>query len=281
MLIKLSERITKFFREETLAERSKRMLPGAIYCAMAVTVYVLVSSWINVIVYPGLHLGVDWLGLLVRWLEYGIALALAGAIIAWFTETIEGVVWGGLILAALLMLGSMVLSLLSGTGNTLLGQSLITIIPVIGAGILLAWVIRMAVKRHSDIMAQAEPQTRRKQLTQLVGIVLVVGLVLGVFSLFGSSSRYAIGSLNNALQNYATDRLIDSRFPYERLPALKEHFGMDYSLYARTSSEASGSLDITVRFADGYSITCIVPQMNSNEPILLDACSEGGAYKAP
>ena len=58
MLIKLGERITKFFREETLAERSKRMLPGAIYCAMAVTVYVLVSSWINVIVYPGLKFSI-------------------------------------------------------------------------------------------------------------------------------------------------------------------------------------------------------------------------------
>jgi hypothetical protein len=281
MFARLGNAINKFFREETLAERSKRMLPGAIYCAVAVTVYLLVSALINVIVYPGLHLGVDWLSLLARWLEYGLALALAGSIIAWFTETIEGVVWGGLILAALLMLGSMVLSLLSGTGNTLLGQSLITIIPVIGAGVLVAWVIRMAVKRHSDIMAQAAPKQQRKQLTQLVGIVLVVGLIPGVFSMFGTSSRYAIGSLNNVLQNYATDKLIESRFPYEQLPALRDHFGMDYWLYARTSSVASGSLDITVHFTDGYAFTCVVPQMNSNEPILLDACSQGGTYKAP
>jgi hypothetical protein len=175
------------------------------------------------------------------------------------TDTVEGVVWIGLILAALLMLGSMVLSLLSGTGNTLLGQSLITIIPVIGAGILLAWVIRMVVKRHSDIMALAEPKIRRKQLTQLVGIVLLVGLIPGVFSMFGSSSHHAIGSINNVLQNYATDKLIDSRFPYQQLAALKQHFGMDYTLYTHTSSAASGSLDITVRFMDGYRITCVVP----------------------
>ncbi|GEM_PF-806686 len=281
MFTKLGEAITKFFQEETLAERSKRMLPGAILCAIAATVYVLVSSLINPILYPALHLGVDWMGLLLHWLQYTIALALAGALIAWFTDTIEGVVWGGLILAALLMLGSMVLSLLSGAGNNLLGQSLITIIPVIGAGILLAWVLRMVVKRFTDIMAQSDAKSRRKQLTQLVGIVLLVGLIPGIFSTFGTSSRYAVGSLNNVLQNYATDKLIDSRFPYERLPALKQHFGLDYVLYARTSSAASGSLDITIHFADGYNITCIVPQMNSNEPILLNACSEGRTYRAP
>jgi len=281
MFTKLGEAITKFFQEETLAERSKRMLPGAILCAIAATVYVLVSSLINPILYPALHLGVDWMGLLLHWLQYTIALALAGALIAWFTDTIEGVVWGGLILAALLMLGSMVLSLLSGAGNNLLGQSLITIIPVIGAGILLAWVLRMVVKRFTDIMAQSDAKSRRKQLTQLVGIVLLVGLIPGIFSTFGTSSRYAIGSLNNVLQNYASDKLIDSRFPYDRLPALKEHFGMDYALYARSSSAASGSLDITIHFADGYNITCIVPQMNSNEPILLNACSEGRTYRAP
>lgn len=281
MFKRLSEATDKFFHEETWAERSRRMLPGAMYCAAAVTVYVLVSSLINVIVYPDMHLGVDWLGVLVRWLEYGIALALAGAIIGWFSETIEGVVWGGLILAALLMLGSAVLALLSGMGNTLLGQSLVTIIPVLGSGVLLAWVIRMAVKRHTDIMEKAEPKTRRKQLTQLIGLVLLVGLIPGVFSLFGTSSRYAIGSLNNALQNYASDKLIESRFPYENLPGLKAHFGMDYTLYARTSGEVSGSLDITIRFVDGYAVTCVVPQLNSNQPILLDACSEGRTYNGP
>ncbi len=256
-------------------------MPGAIYCALAITCYVLVSSVINVIAFRDLHLGIDWTSLLIRWVEYGLALALAGALIGWFTETTEGVVGGGLILAVILLVGSMVLSVISGRANTILGQSIITIIPVLGSALLVAFVIRMAIKRHTDIMGKANAKTRRVQLVQLVSLVIIVGLIMGVFSLFGSSSQYAIRSLNNTLQNYSTDNLIESRFPYERLPGLKAHFGMDYSLYARTSSVMSGALDITIHFADGYSVTCVVPQMNSNEPILLDACSEGRTYQAP
>ncbi len=281
MINKLSAAVNKLLHEETLAERSKRIIPGMIYCALAVTIYVLVSSTINVLIFKDMHLAVDLPGLLIRLVEYGIALVLAGAIVAWFTETIEGVVWGGVVLAILLLVGSAILSLISGRGNTLLGQSLITIIPVIAAGILVALVIRMAVKRHVEIRGLSQPGIRRRKYIELVSLVLVVGLVPGVFSLFGSSSQYAIRALNNTLQNYATDNKINVRFPYKNVPGLRAHFGMDYSLYPRISSVASGSLDITIHFKDGYAVTCVVPQMDSNEPILLDTCSEGTSYKAP
>lgn len=281
MFKQISDSITKFFHEETLSERSKRMLPGAIYCALAMTCYVLVSSVINVIVFRDLHLAVDWTDLISRWVEYGLALTVAGALVGWFSDTTEGVVWGGILIAATLLIGSLILSLLSGRGNIILGQSIITIIPVLGSGLLVAFVIRMAIKRHTDVKKTTDVKIHRAQLTQLISLVIIVGLLLGVFSLFGNSSQYAIRSLNSTLQNYATDNLIASRFPYDRVPALKQHFGMDYALYARVSNVMSGALDITIRFADGYTVTCVVPQMDRNEQILLDACSEGRSYRAP
>ncbi|MCX6033451.1 MAG: hypothetical protein NTV38_00510 [Chloroflexi bacterium] len=62
----IAETIIKSYRQETLAERGKRMMPGALYGAIATTVYVFVSSIINVIFFPDLHLGVDWIRLLTQ-----------------------------------------------------------------------------------------------------------------------------------------------------------------------------------------------------------------------
>jgi hypothetical protein len=282
MFKRIREEILKYFHQESLAERNNRMLPGAVYCAITVAFYVIVSAVINVIFFPDLHLAVNWIGLLVNCIEYGIAMALAGAIVGWFTEDHEGIVWGGVVLAILLLVGNLVASMINGRGATLMGQSIIiTFLPVVGAGILLAWVIRMAIKRHFNAKQQANTGTRRKLFVQLVSLVSLVGLILGVFSLYGSSSLSTIRSLNTTLQNYATDPLLASRFPYEQVPSLKDHFGMHYSLYAHTSTLMTGSLDVTIRFEDGYSVTCLVPLVSGNEPLLLDVCNEGMNIRFP
>src|SRR4030042_1357622 len=171
MFTRIKTEILKYLQQETFAERSNRLLPSAFYCALAATVYILVSSVINVIVYPNLHLGINWTGLFISWLEVGLVLALAGAIIGWFTEDHEGVVWGGVLLAVLIFVGNLLVALISGCNATLMGQSLLlTAIPLLGAGILIAFVIRMPIKRHLRAKQQVEPGMRRKQYVQLTQI---------------------------------------------------------------------------------------------------------------
>ncbi len=258
------------------------MLVGAIYCALAATVYILVSSVINVIVYPDVHLGINWTGLIISWLEVGLVLALAGAIIGWFTEDHEGVVWGGVLLAVLIFVGNLLVALINGRSAKLMGQSLLlTAIPLIGAGILIAFVIRMPIKRHMRVKQLVEPGKRRKQYIQLTLLVILVGLIVGIFSLFGTASLATLRSMNKTLQEYATDPLIEQRFPYQNVPALKEHFGKDYSLYVHTSTLMTDSMDITIHFKDGYSVSCLVPLLESNGQLLLDTCNEGSSVHPP
>jgi hypothetical protein len=265
----------KYYRQETLAERASRMLLGAEYSVIAISGYLLVSVIINAIFYPDLHLAVDWYGFFIHWVEFGIAMTLAGAIVGWFTENYEGIVWGGVLLVVLLLLGNLVTSLIGKESATLVGQSLITAIPLIGIGILLAWAIRAAINRHLYAKRQAKPEIRWKLLRQLIILVILVGSIPGVLSLFGTSSVYTLRSLNTNIQNYSTDPLIESRFPYEKVPGLKDHFGMRYSLFVRPSTTMVGSMDITIRFTDGYAITCLVPQLDKNEKMVLDSCNEG------
>jgi len=274
MFKQIAEAILKTFRQETLAERGKRMAPGAMYAAIAATVFVLVSSIINIFFFPDLHLAVDWISLLTQWIEFGFALALAGAIVGWFTEEYMGIVGGGVVLTILILVGNLVASLMGGGSAALTAQSFLTALPLVGVGVLLAWAVRVAINRHLYIKQQEAPEVRRKLFVQLMVIVFLVGLIPGILSRFGLSSEYAIRTLNESLQNVATDPSLEVRFPLAKVPALKDHFGMGYTLYARTSASAAGALDITIRFEDGYTVTCLVPTA-SGYSTFLQVCNEG------
>jgi hypothetical protein len=277
---RIAEAINKSFRQETLAERGERMAPGALYGAIAATVFVLVSSIINVIFFSNMHLAINWISLLTHWIEFGLTLVLAGAIVGWFTEDYIGIVGGGVVLTILLLVGNLIASLIGGGSATLTVQSFITVVPLVGAGVLLSWAIRIAINHHLHIKQQETPEVRRKLFVQLIVTVILVGLIPGVLSRFGLSTENTIRALNGSLQNFATDPLIDWRFPYAKVPALKDHFGMDYTLYPRTSVIEADALDITIRFEDGYTVTCLVPT-TSGDAMLLQVCNEGTKIVSP
>ncbi|PWB53353.1 MAG: hypothetical protein C3F13_09420 [Anaerolineales bacterium] len=278
MFERIKREIDKIFRQETLAERSPRIIAGAVYSGMVGVIYILVPQLFNVLLFRGLNLSIDWISLLTRSLEFGLGLALAGAVVGWFTETYEGIVWGGVVITLLLL----VVSLLGGGGTTLIGQSVIVVLPLIGACILVAGVMRVGINRHMKVRQVADPKTRRKGMLQLAGIVFLVGFIPGVFTVFGSSSTDTIKSLNNTLQGYASDPLIDKRFPYDQLPGMKDHLGTPYTLYVRTSMLVADTMEVTIHFKDGYAVTCLVPKLGSgSEQLLLDNCSEGSSYKGP
>jgi hypothetical protein len=280
MFKRIAETIIKSYRQETPLERSKRMVPGVMYGAIVSTVYVLVSSIVNVIFFPDLHLRVDWISLLNRWVEFGIALVLAGVIVGWFTEEYMGIVGGGVVLTILILVGNLVTSLMGSRSVALTVQSFFTALPLVGVGILLAAAIRAAINRHLHIQQQERPEVRRKLFVQLTAIIILVGLIPGVLSRFGYSSEYAIRTLNEGMQNFATDPLFQWRFPFAKVPDLKVHFGMDYTLFARASTYEADALDVTIRFKDGYTVTCLVP-IASGDTMFLEICNEGTKITSP
>ena len=280
MFKRIADSIVKTYRQETLAERRKRMVPGALYGVIAATVYVLVSSIVNVIFFPDLHLAVDWINFLIYWIEFSIVLVLAGAIVGWFTEEYMGIVGGGVVLTILILVGNLVASLMGRGSASLTLQSFITAIPLIGACILLAGAIRATINRHLHIKQMETSQIRRKLFVQLTTIVILIGLIPGVFSRFGLSTEYSIRTLNKSLQNFAADPYLEWRFPFAKVPALKDHLGMNYSLYVSTSTSVTGSLNVTIRFEDGYTVTCLVP-IDSGGEMLLEVCNEGTKIVSP
>jgi hypothetical protein len=217
---------------------------------------------------------------LTYWIGFGLGLALSGAIVGWFSEDYAGVVSGGILMTALLLIGNLVISLFNGENVSLLFQSVVTAVPLVGGAVLIAGGLRFVIKRHLQNSQNKEPRLRRKLLNGLIGIVFLVAFIPGVFSRYDSSAVNVFKALNTGLQNGGKDPLAAARFSSTQLPGLKDHFGQEYGIYPRISVFSAGSLDITVRFKDRYAFSCIVPT-DAGEETFFTTCNEGEKIASP
>jgi hypothetical protein len=257
------ERIKRIFREETWEQRGQRLIPAAIYAAIVATIYTWTLTLVNVYSFPNLPLSVDWAQLLKTWTGLSVAAALFGALAAWFTEEYEGIVGGGIIITLLIVLFS---------SFFLHAQSLISVLPLIGVSMLGAWAARWVAHRHIAIMHGNE-NARRTALLKHVGLVLLVGLIPGILGRMDSLSMQALTQLHTLLQQAPNDPSVLPRLPLKKVPELKSHFGVDYRMYAKQSTVAVGTLQVTTRFSDGFAMTCLLPIGGGN--MFITDCNEG------
>jgi hypothetical protein len=280
MYQRIRKRILYSLQEETVAERSARIIPGALFGVFAASVYILTLFLINVVTIPGLHLSIDWANLFTYWIGFSLGLGLSGAIVGWFTEDYAGVVSGGIVITLTLLIGNLVISLLTGRNAGLLFQSVVTAIPLIGGAVLLAGGLRFVIKRQLQITENKDPVQRRKLMTSLFGIVFLVSFLPGAVSRYDTSAVEVFKALNTSLQKGGTDPNYAARFSLTQLPGLPKHFGTEYKIYTRISVLSAGSLDISVRFNDGYIFSCVVPTDNGEETFFT-TCNEGARVISP
>lgn len=270
------ENLKMILQQETLAQRSQRMIPAAIYGASIGTVYTVTLSLINVFTFPELPIGMDWEKLLGLWLGYSLAFALFGAVAAWFTEEYAGTVGGGVIITILLGIFFLVSS--HPTNTTLTAQSIITVLPLIGVCMLVAMGLRWTARRQLEIMHEARSKQRRKLLARHVVIIILVGLVPGIFNRMDLPAEQSLTQLHELLQAAPNDSSGWPQLPLRQVPALKDHFGVEYLLYPSRSVMVVGSLDVTVKFADGFMMICVLP-VSTRSNFITD-CVEGDDLKA-
>ncbi len=265
------ENLKRIYTEETPAERSQRMIPAAAYGALIATAYIWALSLVNVYTFANLPLGIDWLRVIGTWLELTVAFALFGAISAWFTEEYAGVVGGALIFTVLIAIWFLLST--STHNSTITMQSIISVLPLIGVNMLAALGLRWAARRHLAIQHETDAGARRKHLIQHIAIILFVGLFPGLIGRMDSPQEQTIRQLHELLQAAPKDQSVWSRLPLEQVPGLKDHFGVKYRIYERQSATSVGSLDVTVRFADGFVMTCLLPV--STDIKFITQCNEG------
>lgn len=267
------ENLKKIYYQETPAERRQRMIPAAVYGALVATAYALTLSFVNVYTFPDLPLGMDWTRVLGMWIGLALAFAFFGAVAAWFTEEYAGIVGGALIFTAILAIWYLFTS--SDQNST--AQSIITILPLAGVNMLAAWALRWAARRHLAIQHETQPGLRRKQMTRHVLTILLIGMIPGILGRMDTPAENTIRQMHELLQTAPKDPSVLPRLPLKQVPALEDHLGVEYRLYSRPSALAVSVLDVTVRFVDGFTMTCQLPI--SNGASFITQCNEGDAVK--
>jgi hypothetical protein len=254
----MANSILVFFREETLQERSERMLPGAVIGVILGTAYVLTLSLINVISLPALQLSPDWGRMLAALLEYDLALALVGAIAGWFSEDPAGAIGGGIVsLLLYLLINWLIIHFTRGSPERIV-QLIITALPLLLAAMLLCLAFRFAVGRYLRLIQTKPGAPRRFRLAAMLVLVILIGMTPGSFAHFDKNSQNIIMAMDQSLQAVTSDASLKAQFPLTKFPALQSHFGTPFVLYPRPSSSEGSALDVTIRYADGYAITCLV-----------------------
>jgi hypothetical protein len=259
MFRRITNSILIFFREETLNDRSERMLPGVIIGIIAGTAYVLISSTINVISLPALHLSLDWSRMLTNLVKYDMVLALVGAIAGWFTDDYMGAIGGGIVTMLLYLIINWIIFRVKGSNPERIVNLLITFLPLLVGAMLLCGVFRYAVSRYLCVV-QTEPSKKRAgQMAGLIAIAIIAGMLPGLFSRFDQNAQKVVLTMDERLQAVVSDPTLMAQFPLAEFPALQGHFGMHFVLYPRASASVASALDVTIRYDDGYAITCLVP----------------------
>lgn len=274
MINKIIEILEKYFQEETLASRSQRMIPAAVYGFLIATTYVVTLSFVNVYTFPNLPLGMDWGRMFEMWIGFGLALALFGTIAAWFTEEAAGIVGGGVV--ATLLLGVVFLSTPGDRTGTSTFQSIIMALTLAGVNLLAAWGLRWTANRHLKLTHEEAPALRRKQLTRHILILILIGMIPGVLGRMDLSAEQTLGQLHELLQTAPTDPSVRPQLPLRQVPNLEQHFGVEYVIYPRLSAISAGALDVVIRFEDGFSMACFLPISSGTS--FITQCSEGEKF---
>lgn len=270
MRFNFSEPFKKSLQQENLSLRGERMLPAAFYGALTATAFVLANALVNVYSFPNLPLGLDWGHILGTWAGFSAAFALAGIIAGWFTEEYQGIVAGGAIITTLLAVAFLFQMGTDGSTPTL--QSILMALPLVGVSMLAAGALRWAARRHNEIIHKESADARARQLARQILVVALAGLFVGILGRLDLPAEQTLTKFHAYLQAAPGDPSVWAQLPVKQVPALPEHFGVDYRFYARRSALALGSLDLTVRFSDGFVLDCMLPVGSMN---FFTNCWEG------
>jgi hypothetical protein len=275
-------RIKKYFQtqleQESPQSRWQRVRIGILVGVIGAVFYAIVTSVINIISYPTLHMAVNWSNALTTWLIVSLALALSGFIVGWPTEEVKAIVGGGVILTVLLLVVNTILFIAAAKGDQSYFQVLVASLPMVGVCVLLALALRQVINKLTTSQKEESIETRRKVFTKYFAIVIVVGMIGGLFSRFDGTAVTTLTALNDRLQSSDLSSSSKVRFPPSVAEKAQLHYGTESSLFVRSAAASVGALDVTVRFSDGYVFTCQIPTA-SGFYVIVDSCSEGNHVK--
>jgi hypothetical protein len=254
-----NELFIKSSSETRQLEKRQRILYGVISGFIVGTIAALASSFINVLVYLDLPIHTSWpqfLGVWVLWAGAGAVLAGVAAVSS------EG--WSTILLSAFLMATTiLVVNFVQGIDSiflnmlVLLGLALPFTAILTPVAYIFFWLARRFKK--SRILTGRE---RSKIMIINVLVIILVGLLPGLYSKFNARAEQAVYMVHDMLQEGRQSVPV----PLTKTEGFAEHKDQPYTLSQAKSVFSTVGIDVTAHYDDGYQILCTVIMYSGSEP---------------
>src|SRR5262245_2317888 len=185
---------------DTRQGRIRRAMFGGLYGFIGGITFVLISTFIDILLHPDLPLGVNWSEFTMRLPLIGLGLAIIGAVTCWWHEAWQGLVSGAAVAAGL----ALITALFTSQVNT--GMKFIVLIfilvPVSVMTLPVAYFLRWVTERHGRALQMNGSMTR---LAGLVILVIAVGAGLGFLMKASGRGIEAARFIHNFLQDLSAE----------------------------------------------------------------------------
>ncbi len=241
----------------------KHVLIGALYGFLIGAAFVTSATIIDKILYPDLPLGIDWSLFITRgeWIVLG--LVLIGAITSLFTETIPGLLVGAGITALVALVSALFFS------SAMLGLKIMVLIfallPMAALSLPVTLILRWLVDKHEYALELKHVG----RIASLVVLAILLGAGTGYFAKMSRRAVEATRFTHHLLQTSPQD----AKSPIHDVPGFRDHLGMSYELFQRSSGSSTEGFDVRAEYDDGYSVICVVVIYPGGKPYLSDCTS--------
>lgn len=261
-MTKLDYLIEENVQADTPQARRMRAALGALYGLLGGSAFALIASFVDVLRYPDLPLGVDWSLLGMRWSVIGLGLALVGAVASWWGESWYGL-GSGALAAGILALGSALYTSQSSTGLRLM-VLLFALLPVAVLALPIVLLLRWLAERHVDSLSMKQSTMR---IVRLVLIILVLGAVGGSFLKMSPRAATATRYVHNLFQLGNNQKIL-------AIEGVSQRVDQPYHLFQSKSKTSTEGFTVRVAYKDGYVVNCEVVLYPGRDPRLA-SCQSG------
>lgn len=248
--------------------RRTRAFASALYGGVGGTVFALVVGLADPLLIRDLPLRVDGPALLAVWALAGLGLAALGALAAWPRSGWLGILLGSIGVAGVVLGVSLIQAQVWVPAGIVV--LLLTLPPLMVVCAPLALILRWLGERHWRAVDFARPDLRQVIALQLA-LAAGLGLVTGAFLRLPPRAQQAAREVHRRLQLHTADEL---PVPEAERAAFAAHLGQPYQLEAWTSRQSASGYDVAIAYADGFTLTCVVVVVPSQDPYLR-GCTAG------
>ena len=233
---------------DTRAAKLKRAAFGAFYGFLGGTAFVVMAAFIDILLNPDLHYGVDWSAFTTRLPLIALGLAVVGAVTCWWHAAWQGLLSGALVAAVLALIVALFSSEV-GTGLKVVVLVFI-LVPIAAMTLPISYVLRWVTERHAAVLHLKWSSAR---IAGLIVIVLALGAGCGYFMKTSPNGVKVARFMEALLQDPA-----QSKTPLGKLPGVLERQSMPYKLYQQKSTESTVGYDFHIEYEDGFTLRCAV-----------------------